>query len=312
MSVSKITLNWPQLNFNDYTDTIATVQLWTQIAGKLRLSQTPWTNHSWHVTLYVSSRGLTTGAIPYINGNFEIEFDFIKHQLAISNSFGNERSFALASNTVANFYQKLMAALMQMGIEPEIYAKPNEVDPAIPFAEDETHCTYEPHAMHTLWQALVRINNVFHVFRAEFTGKCSPVHFFWGAFDLAVTRFSGRRAPLHPGGAPNMPNAVMQEAYSHEVSSCGFWPGSKDAPQPAFYAYCYPTPAEFSKQPIEPAAAFYSAEMGEFLLPYNAVQQSPQPEGALLKFLQSTYEAAANTANWDRHNLECDLSRFER
>ena len=312
MSVSKTTRNWPTLNFDEYGDTITTVQLWAQIVGKIRLSQSSWTNHSWHVTLYINSRGLTTGAIPYTDGNFEIVFDFIDHQLLISNTQGDNQSFDLAANSVADFYHKLTTALKIMNVNVTLYAKPNEVDPAIPFAEDNSHCTYQPSAMNNLWQALVRINNTFHVFRARFTGKCSPVHLFWGAFDLAVTRFSGRRAPVYSGGVPNMPDLVMQEAYSHEVSSCGFWPGSKDSPQAIFYAYCYPTPSAFGKCTVQPDAAFYSGEMGEFLLPYHTVQQSVQPEEILLKFLQSTYEAAANTANWDGSNLECDLTWLEK
>jgi hypothetical protein len=213
---------------------------------------------------------------------------------------------------VAEFYRELFDKLKGLGIDAYIYAAPNEVDPAIPFEKDETHCSYNAESVHNFFQALVRIHNVFARFRAGFTGKCSPIHFFWGAFDLAVTRFSGRRAPLHPGGAPNMPDDVMQEAYSHEVSSCGFWPGSEQFPHAMFYAYCYPTPDTFGEQPVKPNGAFFSQDMGEFILPYEVVQRSDDPEETLMQFLQTTYEAAANTGNWDRQNLECDLSRFEK
>lgn len=304
--------NWPELKFPDLKDTIITVQLWTQIVGKIRMVKMPWLNHSWHVTLYVSPTGLTTGSIPYEKGAFSIDFDFIKHQLLIICSNGNQQQIGLYPRTVANFYAALFEKLNLMGIDVAIYAKPNEVEPAIPFAQDETHAQYDKEQITRYWQALVKINEIFTRFRARFSGKCSPVHLFWGGFDLAVTRFSGRRAPLHPGGAPNMSLAVMQEAYSHEVSSCGFWGGSDDFPYPAFYAYCYPTPAAFGAQPVKPVAAFYSKEMGEFFLKYEDVVNTADPETSLLDFLQSTYEAAANTGNWDRTALECDFSVFEK
>lgn len=310
--MTNITNNtWPKLDFHYLKDTIATAHMWTQMIGKVRLKKTPWINHSWHVTLYVSSTGLTTGSIPYQDGVFEINLDFIDQQLQVITSTGNKRSFALGAGTIATFYKQLTDAIAAVGIDVEIYAVPNEVDPAIPFAENNTPCTYDAAVMHTLWQALVKINNVFTRFRAGFLGKNSPVHFFWGAFDLAVSRFSGRPAPKHPGGAPNMPNDVMQEAYSHEVSSAGFWPGSESFPQPAFYSYCYPSPAEFSQQAVRPNEAFYSGEMGEFLLTYEVVQQSADPEATLMQFLQSTYDAAATTGNWDK-NLECDLTVMEK
>jgi len=300
---------WPALDYHYMKDTIATVHMWTQMIGKVRLVKTPWINHSWHVTLYVSAEGLTTGSIPYEGGIFQIDLDFVSHQLRIITSKGGKRSFALGGGSVAGFYAQLLENLQAAGIVAEIYAVPNEVDPAIPFAENIAPCTYSPDVMHTLWQALVRIHNVFTQFRAGFSGKCSPVHFFWGAFDLAVTRFSGRPAPVHPGGAPNIPLAVMQEAYSHEVSSCGFWPGSDAFPQPAFYAYCYPTPDEFGKQQVSPPEAFYSQEMGEYFLIYEVVQRSATPEETLTQFLQSTYDAAATTGNWDK-SLECDFSHL--
>jgi hypothetical protein len=304
--------DWPQLQFGELKDTIATVQLWAQIVGKIRLRKTPWLNHSWHVTLYVSPTGLTTNSIPYKDGFFKIDFDFINHQLIITCSSGNTEVVKLYPRSVASFYHELFEKLAKMGIDVKIYAKPNELDPAIPFAEDETHASYDAEQINRYWKALVKIDGVFTRFRAGFTGKCSPVHLFWGAFDLAVTRFSGRKAPLHPGGAPNMPDNVMQEAYSHEVSSAGFWPGSADFPFPAFYAYCYPTPPAFGTQPVKPEAAFYSRDMGEFFLKYEDVIAADNPETTLLAFLHSTYEAAANTGNWDRQNLECDLSKYER
>lgn len=303
---------WPGLAFEDWKDTLATVHLWTQIVGKIRLRQTPWINHSWHVTLYVSASGLTTGSVPYEDGVFQVEFDFIHHALHITTSAGGVARVQLYPRSVADFYRELFEKLNSVGIDAYIYAAPNEIDPAIPFEQDETHRSYDAERVHDFFLALVNIHNVFIRFRARFTGKCSPVHFFWGAFDMAVTRFSGRRAPEHPGGAPNMPTSVMQEAYSHEVSSCGFWPGSEQFPHPVFYAYCYPTPEEFSQQPVKPNEAFYSQEMGEFMLLYEVVQRSDDPEDILLQFLQTTYEAAANTGNWDRHALECDLSRFEK
>ncbi|WP_461453370.1 DUF5996 family protein [Mucilaginibacter sp.] len=302
---------WPELAFEDLKDTLETVQLWAQIVGKIRLKKTPWINHSWHVTLYISPRGLTTGNIPYGGGSFQIDFDFVDHELQIIASNGLKESFALQGLSVAGFYREIFLMLNAMGVEVEIYAKPNELEVAIPFAKDEQHKTYDATQMNLYWQALVRINAVFLRFRAEFTGKCSPVHLFWGAFDLAVTRFSGREAPLHTGGAPNMPVKVMQEAYSHEVSSAGFWGGSEAFPHPAFYSYCYPTPADFGSQFIEPSEAFYSNEMGEYFLLYEVVQRSENPEKVLLQFLRSTYNAVAKTGNWD-NKLCCDLTGFER
>ncbi|HTD99186.1 MAG TPA: DUF5996 family protein [Mucilaginibacter sp.] len=303
---------WPNIAFENWKDTLATVHLWTQIVGKIRLRQTPWLNHSWHVTLYVSASGLTTGSIPYEGGVFQIDFDFIHHVLHITTSDGGVARVELYPRSVASFYRELFEKLENVNIDAYIYAAPNEIDPAIPFTEDETHKSYDAERMHDFYLALVKIHNVFTRFRAKFTGKCSPVHFFWGAFDMAVTRFSGRPAPVHPGGVPNMPVSVMQEAYSHEVSSCGFWPGSEQFPHPVFYAYCYPTPAEFSQQPVKPNEAFYSAEMGEFMLLYEVVQRSDDPEDVLQQFLQTTYEAAANTGHWDRKALECDFSWLEK
>ena len=287
-------------------DTIATLQMFTQIVGKIRLVNSPWVNHSWHVTLYVVPQGLTTGSIPYQRGIFELLFNFHDHQLVINTSEGTKASIDLYDRSVASFYNEVFGKLSELGITTSIYAKPNEVDPAIPFAEDETHHNYNKQQATAYFKALVQIHNVFNSFRAKFSGKCSPVHFFWGAFDLAVTRFSGREAPKHPGGAPNMPAEVMQEAYSHEVSSAGFWPGSEAFPQACFYSYCYPTPENFGKEPVMPEEAFYSNDMGEFFLPYKVVAESPNPAETLLQFLQTTYEAAAKTLSWNRTALEFD------
>ncbi len=296
--------DWPELQFTLLEDTIATVQLWAQIVGKIRLVKMPWYNHSWHVSLYVSSRGLTTDSIPYEGGIFELEFDFTRHLLLMTTSQGGNEQVELYPRTVASFYKEVFEKLATLGVNVTIYAKPNEIEVAIPFDKDEVHKSYNKDQMHAYWQALVRIDAVFKRFRSRYTGKCSPVHLFWGAFDLTVTRFSGREAPKHQGGVPNMPLRVMQEAYSHEVCSAGFWGGNTAFPQPVFYAYCYPTPDAFSKQTVDPAQAFYSHEMGEFLLPYDAVRTATDPEDMLMQFLQSTYEAAARTANWDRDSLE--------
>ena len=302
---------WPDIEFNNWKYTLATLHIWAQIVGKIRLRSMPWLNHSWHVTLYVTSKGLSTGSMPYASGIFEIEFNFHHHILTITTSKGADQKVKLFPRTVADFYTELFDKLKQAGVDITIHGAPNEIETAIPFEKDVVHKTYNSEQAQHFWQALVQVHKIFTKFRAGFRGKCSPVHFFWGAFDLAVTRFSGDTAPLHSGGAPNMPLHVMQEAYSHEVSSCGFWPGNDAFPHAAFYAYCYPTPAGFSEQPVKPAEAFYSKEMGEFFLLYDAVRSSADPEETLMHFLQSTYKAAAETGNWNRAELECDLSSFE-
>jgi hypothetical protein len=302
---------WPVLNYDKWKDTLATVHLWTQIVGKIRLRKMPWLNHSWHVTLYVNPFGLGTGSIPYEDGIFQIDFDFIHHQLVIITSTGKRETVELRPRTVASFYEELFEKLKRINIDVAIYTVPCELETAIPFGNDQVHQSYDQYKMEDYWQALVKIHNIFTSFRGRFTGKCSPVHFFWGAFDLAVTRFSGREAPMHQGVAPNMPAKVMQEAYSKEVSSCGFWPGNDQYPHACFYAYCYPASPAFEEQPVKPAGAFYSRQMGEFLLPYEIVQQADNSEEVILAFLQSTYEAAANTGNWNRKELECDFSQFE-
>ncbi len=289
---------WPKLIFDDYKDTLATVHLWTQIIGKIRLKKMPWLNHSWHVTLYVSVRGLTTGSIPYDEGVFQIEMDFIGHEVIVSSSNGKKAAIKLYPRTVADFYAELFSKLGSMGIAVTIYDAPNEIEPDIPFQEDNMHKSYDGLQMRQVWQTLVLIEAVFTRFRSEFIGKVSPVHLFWGSFDLAVTRFSGREAPKYGGMIPNIPKAVMEEAYSHEVSSCGFWPGNEKNAAPIFYSYCYPTPPAFGMQAVAPAKAFFSHEMGEFILPYEVVQQAEDPAAVLLSFLRSTYRAAADTAHW--------------
>lgn len=299
---------WPRLRVEDWTATRDTLHLWTQIVGKIRLAQAPLVNHWWQVTLYVSPRGLTTSAIPYGAGSFDIEFDFIDHRLQIRSSDGGIRHVALEPKPVADFHAETMRALDELGIQVQIQATPNEVDPAIPFAEDREHASYDREAAHLFWRQLVAADRVLHQFRSEFIGKVSPVHFFWGAMDLACTRFTGRTAPEHPGGAPNCGDWVMVEGYSHELSSCGFWPGGGD--EGAFYAYAYPEPDGFADYPVAPPEAFYSKENGQFLLPYEAVRTAADPDRALLDFLRTTYEAAAVRGNWDRAALEADPQRW--
>lgn len=299
---------WPSLSYPNWSETLKTVHHWTQIVGKVRLKAMPWQNHSWHTTLYISSRGFTTGSMPYQDGIFEIEFDFIEHCLRIGSTFHPDKTIALENQTVASFYHELFEQLSELNISIDIYARPNELEKAIPFAENTALGSYDTQAMIDFWQAAVSIHNVFLKFRSDFIGKCSPVHLFWGAFDIAVTRFSGRPAPLHPGGMPNMPLDVMQEAYSQEVSSAGFWPGGDAFPEPIFYSYCYPTPEGFSKAAILPEETFWSDDLGEFILTYEAVRQSADPEATLMQFLQSTYEAAANAGEWNRRALELAIS----
>ncbi len=299
---------WPSLPYAAWKDTCATLHLWTQIVGKIRLAKTPWLNHAWHVTLYVWARGLTTGPVPDGARTFQIDFDFIDHVLWLRTSDGHFRQLMLRPLPVAEFYADMMIALKELGLAVKIYMMPNEIADAVPFDQDTTHASYDPDYANRFWRVLLATHNVFSHFRTGFLGKVSPVHFFWGSNDLAVTRFSGRKAPRHPGGVPNLPNAVAQEAYSHEVSSAGFWPGSPGPVDfPAFYSYAYPAPDGFAAAKVAPDAAYFSKELGEFILPYDAVRGARDPERALIEFLQSTYEAAANLANWDRAALECGL-----
>lgn len=295
---------WPSLHLDAWSDTYATLHMWTQIVGKMRLAQTPWTNHSWHVTLYVTPRGLTTGSIPYGTRAFQIDFDFIAHELKIQGDDGRVAGFPLQPQSVAVFYRRLREEMNTLDLEVKIYPKPNEVPNAIPFDQDEAHASYDPEYANRFWRVLLQSDRIFKKFRARFVGKCSPVHYFWGAPDLAVTRFSGRLAPPHPGGVPNLPDRVAREAYSHEVSSCGFWPGGGAVAYPTYYSYAYPEPEGFAKAPIKPASAFYSTDLREFILPYEEVSNAQSPEDTLLDFLQITYEAAANLAKWDRALLE--------
>lgn len=291
--------HWPELDYSSWGDTLATLHMWTQIVGKIRLVQSPWLNHSWHVTLYVTPRGLTTGSIPHGQNTFSIEFDFIDHELVIRSCEGAVERLPLVARHTADFYSDVMQAMEGMALPVKISAVPNEVDPAIPFAEDRQHRSYDASAVHRFWQALYQVDRVFNAFRADFLGKSSPVHFFWGSFDLAVTRFSGRTAPDHPGGLPNMPLWVAQEAYSHEVSSAGFWPGGEAFPEAIFYSYAYPSPEGFGAAPVKPDAAYWSADLGEFVLPYDAVRTADDPDRTLMAFLESTFAAAADLGRWD-------------
>ena len=278
--------------------------MWTQIVGKIRLTRTPWINHSWHVTLYLTSRGLTTSPIPHPAGIFEIRFDFIDHKLRILKSDGAVQVIELRPKSVASFYREVMAALSELKIDTRINTTPNEVEPAIPFDEDDKHRSYDPEYANRFWRVLLQSARVFQEFRSRFCGKCSPVHFFWGSFDLAVTRFSGRLAPPHPGGVPNLPDAITREAYSQEVSSLGFWPGNAAVPTPVFYSYAYPEPPGFAEAKIQPDAAVYEPKLREFILPYEAVRTAENPDQALLEFAQSAYDAASKLGKWDRASLE--------
>jgi Family of unknown function (DUF5996) len=296
---------WPELPTAAWRETYATLHLWTQIIGKIRLSRAPWLNHSWHVALYVTARGLTTSPIPNGLNSFQIDLDLVDHRLRISTGDGAVREFALAGHSVASFYRTIMTDLAELGIHVTIDETPNELPNPTRFSQDDRHASYDPDAVGRFFRILVNADRVLKQFRTAFLGKASPVHFFWGSFDLAVTRFSGRTAPRHPGGIPHLNDAVACEAYSHEVSSAGFWPGSGAIDYPAFYSYAYPEPAGFRTAPIRPNAAFFSEAAGEFILPYDAMRTANEPDRALLEFLQSTYEAAANAAQWNRGALEC-------
>lgn len=295
---------WPKVDFNQIQDTLETLHHWIQIVGKVRMRTMPWQNHSWHVPLYICARGFTTNPIPYEGRVFQIDFDFKNHELTIECSNAGHVSMKLYPRSVADFYKEFREKLLALKINVKIYPSPNELDPAIPFAENTVNKSYDHESIETIWKAMVKANEVFTKFRSDFIGKASPVHLFWGAFDLAVTRFSGNDAPLHQGGMPNMPLEAMQEAYSKEVSSAGFWLGSKDFPYPAFYAYAYPSDEEFGNQSVEPKEAFWSNEMGEFFLKYEDILNAEKPEEAVLAFLQSTYEAAVKTSNWRTSQLE--------
>lgn len=291
--------HWPALPYEAWNATRATLHLWLQVVGKIPLAQLPWICHSWHVALVVTATGLATRLMPHGTKAFQIEFDFIEHRLEVRISDGRHASLPLEPQSVASFYRRFMETLQALDVPVAIRTMPNELPDPVPFDRDETHCSYDAEYAHRYWRVLVQAERVFQQFRARFIGKCSPVHFFWGSADLAVTRFSGRRAPEHPGGVPHLPDWVVREAYSHEVSSAGFWAGSEQHPHPAFYSYAYPEPARFAQAPVRPAGASYSEALREFILPYDAVRTSPSPDATLLEFLQSTYEAAAGPQGWD-------------
>jgi hypothetical protein len=299
-------MSWPALPYAELRPTLETLQLFAQVAGKVRLAGTPWLNHSWHVTFTVSARGLITALIPHGDFSFDIEFDFVSDRVELRTTNGTRAAVALTARSVATFYAEFCDALDSLGIAIKIDRLPNELPDPAPFHEDNTMRAYDADAARRFWRALVEAERVLQRFRTRFIGKSSPVHFFWGSFDLAVTRFSGRPAPLHPGGVPHLSDAVTREAYSHEVSSAGFWPGSPGAEEAAFYSYAYPTPPGFAETRVKPDAARFDKGLGEFLLPYEAVRKANVPDAMLLDFLQSTYEAAADLGKWDRAALECE------
>lgn len=295
---------WPPLPFPDWQTTAETLHMWTQIVGKVRLALTPWINHSWHVTLYLTPRGLTTGPIPHGVDVFSVAFDFIAHQLVLEKSDGAIRQLPLREQSVAQFYRQVMTTLRELQLPVTIDLVPNEIPHPIRFDRDETHRSYDAEAAHRFWRVLLQCDRVFQKFRARFCGKCSPVHFFWGSFDLAVTRFSGRAAPPHPGGIPHLSDEVTREAYAQEVSSLGFWPGNAEHPEPVFYSYAYPEPKGFADAGVQPDTASYSSQLHEFVLPYEAVRTAAAPDDMLLAFAQSAYDAASTLGDWDRAALD--------
>jgi len=307
---SLVGTRWPELSYAAWKDTRDTLHLWTQVVGKVRLALTPWLNHSWHVALYVTTRGLTTSPIPWHGGSFQIDFDFIDHVLWVRTSEGHFRQVMLKPISVAEFFEDVMIALRELSIDVNITTMPCEIADSIPFEQDTQHAAYSPDYANRFWRVLLSTAEIFAHFRTGYLGKASPVHFFWGSFDLAVTRFSGRPAPRHPGGVPHLPDSVAQEAYSHEVSSAGFWPGGGGLiDYAAFYSYAYPAPAGFAAAAVRPQDAFFSNELGEFVLPYDAVRKARDPDTTLMDFLQSTYEVAADLGAWDRRSLECGLGK---
>jgi len=295
---------WPALPYDAWKDTYETLHMWMQIVGKIRLARMPWLNHCWQVTLYPTARGLTTGRMPYGSESLQLDFDFIGHEFTLLTSRGERRSVALVPMSVAAFYRAVMDALRAVQMPVAIYRRPSEVESRLAFDVDEEHRAYDAEYAQRCWRILCSAADVFSRFRSRYYGKASPVHFFWGSFDLAVTRFSGRTAPPHPGGVPNLPDRVTRDAYSHEVSSCGFWPGGAPAPYPLFYSYAYPEPAGFADAAVQPPGARYDPALREFVLPYDAVREADAPEEMLAAFLQTTYAAAAECGNWDRSALE--------
>ena len=296
--------DWPALPLDGWQATYDTLHLWTQMVGKTRLALSPMENHWWQVALYVTPRGLTTSPIPHGRRTFEVSFDFVDHLLAARTSDGDTRTLPLEARPVADFYRDYRAMLGSLGLDVHIWPHPSEIDGAIPFPDDRVHAAYDPEAAQRCWRVMVQADRVMKRFRGRFLGKCSPVHFWWGAFDLACTRFSGRPAPRHPGGVPNLPDYVAVEGYSHECISAGWWPGGGALAEPAFYAYAYPEPPGCPQAAVRPAAAYYHPELHEWILPYDAVRESQDPDATLLDFLQSTYEAAADLGGWDRAALE--------
>ena len=304
LAPSRTTKRWPELPLNAWQETYSTLHMWMQVVGKVRLAQAPLLNHWWQVPFYLTARGLTTSPIPHESRTFQVDFDFVDHQLLIQTSDGDARAIKLAPRSVAEFHREFMAALSELDLTVQIWTMPVEVEKATRFEQDQQHASYDAESARRFWQVLVQTDRVFQNFRTRFLGKCSPVHFFWGSFDLAVTRFSGRRAPTHPGGIPGLADFVAWEAYSHEVSSLGFWPGGGGVAEPVFYSYAYPEPAGFREYAVQPSGAFYSGDLKEFVLPYETVRTADDPDATLLAFAQSTYEAAAELGQWDRASLE--------
>jgi len=300
---------WPALRYDEWRETCSALHLWSQIAGKYRLAHAPWVNHSWHATLYLTPRGLTTGIVPDGERSISLDFDFFDHQLIARADGGRVAAFSLEEMAVADFFGKAKEVIAAVGGTASIHGAPSEIPDGIPFADDTRRRPYDRAAVERFHRVLLSVERVLSRFRTSFLGKVSPVHLFWGALDLAVTRFSGRRAPSHPGGVPALPDEVAREAYSHEVSSAGFWPGGAGADDAAFYSYAYPEPDGFKSRSVQPASASYDSRLGEFLLPYEAVRSAEDPEGALMAFLSSTYEAAAECGGWDRAALECEIGR---
>lgn len=301
---------WPRLPWRQWAPTLATLHRWTQVIGKVRMAHTPWINHSWSVPLYVDARGLGTSLIPHVPHAYDIGFDFVDHVLDIRSTDGRAGRIRLESKTTADFYAEVLDELARLGIAPVIDPRPCEIPGAVPLDADTENATYVPEQAHALWQAMVQAQRVFLAFRAEFRGKVSPVHFFWGSFDLAVTRFSGREAPPHRGGVPNLADDVAREAYSHEVTSLGFWPGNLEYPEPIFYSYAYPTPEGYAQAQVAPTSAAWLPSLGEFALPYDAVCDAPDPDAALLAFAESTHAAAADLAGWDDADLLNEVNRL--
>ena len=295
---------WPSLPLSEWQDTQTTLHRWLQIVGKTRMALSPAVNHCWHVTLYLTSRGLTTSPMPGGPGTVEVELDFIDHNLLIRSSDGATRRMTLVPRSVADFYVEYMGLLGELGVRPTFWPRPNELQDTLPFAKDEAHRSYDPDYANRCWQILSQADRVLQEFRARFLGKCSPVHVFWGAFDLACTRFNGETAPRHPGGVPNLPDPVVREAYSHECISAGWWPGGGPVSEPAFYSYTYPEPPGFADAQVRPVEAYYQRDLKEFVLPYEAVRTAQHADDVLLEFFESTYEAGASLGGWNRPALE--------